>query len=430
MARHIELSPQLKTKKIALALSGGRDSMALAHALKVLGAPFFAVNFDHGIRGEQSKRDSLFVKKWCDDNRIQCVSISFDTPTYAKEHGLTIEQGGRELRYFHLDKLVAEGKCDCVALAHHKDDQAETIIMRILRGTGVRGLKGMSEENGKYIRPLIDYTRDDIDAYVDLNKIPYVEDETNSDQAYTRNYIRAEILELKKKFPTLVESVARLSRSANEIDEYLLSQIGDVTVDDGEGELNISDLDTPVLAKRKIQLLCEKLGVRQDIEERHYPLIFDLKNGENGKKINLPHGITAHKDGEKIVFSTLSAPDGLWEVPFEGKSIDGVITVTPTDSFEKNEDELYVDLNKIPKTAVLRHPREKDVIKKFGGGSKNLGDYLTDKKIPLRKRQSLVVCASAPKGYKSSNNILFVLGVEISSELKIEDGANIAKITK
>jgi tRNA(Ile)-lysidine synthase len=185
MAKNIVLgAPYLKDSKIALALSGGRDSMALAYALKAQGTPFFAINFDHGIRGEKSTKDSAFVKEWCKANGIQCVSISFDTPKYAKDNGLTIEQGARELRYFHFQKLLDEGKCDYVALAHHNDDQVETILMRIFRGTGIRGLKGMSEVSGKYVRPLINYTREDIDEYVRANSIPYVEDETNCDDAF------------------------------------------------------------------------------------------------------------------------------------------------------------------------------------------------------------------------------------------------------
>lgn len=404
--------------------------MALAHLLKSLGVPFFAVNFEHGIRGEASKKDSEFVKEWCKENGIECLSISFDTPAYAREKGLTIEQGARELRYFHLDKLIAEGKCTSVALAHHKDDQAETVLMRVLRGTGVRGLKGMSEVSGNYVRPLIDWTRDDIDAYVKDNNVPYVEDSTNTDDTYTRNYIRKEIAQLKQRFPSLDEAIARLSRSANEIDEYLLGQVGQVEVVDGECEMHLSELTVPAVAKRKILLIFEKLGVRQDLEERHYPLIFDLARAENGKKINLPHGIIAHKDGDKLVFSADSNPDNMDEVPFKKQSVEGVIKVTEIDEFALEDGALIIDLNKIPSTAVLRHPKEKDRIRKFGGGSKSLGDFLTDKKVPLRKRGGLVVCASAPSGYKNSNNILFVLGVEISADVKVDDNSKMAKITK
>ena len=431
MAKNLVLdAPYLKNSNIALALSGGRDSMALAYALKAQGTPFFAVNFEHGIRGAKSKEDSKFVADWCEENGIECLSISFDTVAYAKEKGLTVEQGARELRYYHLNKLVEEGKCHIVALAHHNDDQAETMLMRIFRGTGVRGLKGMSEVSGCFVRPLINYTREDIDAYVKENNIPYVEDETNSDDTYTRNYIRKELKELTKRFPALGEAMARLSRNATEIDEYLLSQVGEVDLVDGECKMAVDEFKNTAIAKRKILVIFEKLGVRQDVEERHYPLIFDLANAENGKHLDLPHGIVAHKDGDSIVFGAVTTPDKLEEIPFDGVTIEGVITVTPIDKFEKGEDELIIDLNKIPSQAVLRHPREKDKIRKFGGGSKSLGDFLTDKKVPLRKRKDLIVLASAPDGYKNSNEILFVLGVEISADLKVEDGGRMAKISR
>ena len=404
--------------------------MALAYVLMAQGTPFFAVNFEHGIRGDKSVNDSKFVKEWCKTNGVECLMISLDVPTYSRAKGLTVEQGARELRYYHFDKLLEEGKCDYVALAHHNDDQAETILMRLFRGTGVRGLKGMSEVNGGYVRPLINYTRDDIDEYVACNNIPFVEDETNTDDVYTRNYIRNEIKELKKRFPMIGESIARLSRNATEVDEYLLSQVGEVETVDGEYQMKIDEFEVSAVAKRKILVIFEKLGVRQDIEERHYPLIFDLAKCENGKRLNLPHGIIAYKDGENIVFSTLTVPEKMEEIPFVGKTIDGVITVEKMSRFEKGEGDLVIDLDKVPRTAVLRHPREKDKIRKFGGGSKSLGDFLTDKKIPLRKRKDLIVCASAPDGYKNANEILFVLGVEISADLKVEDGTNLAKISK
>jgi tRNA(Ile)-lysidine synthetase-like protein len=134
-------------------------------------------------------------------------------------------------------------------------------------------------------------------------------------------------------------------------------------------------------------------------------------------------------ESDKVVFSKVSATDDMGEIPFLCKTIDGVITVEPTDKFEREEGQLIIDLDKVPKNAVLRHPREKDKIRKFGGGSKSLGDFLTDKKIPLRKRKDLIVLARAPEGYKNSNEILFVLGVEISADLKVEGGKHLAKIS-
>ncbi len=415
-------APYIENKRIALALSGGRDSMALAHLLLEAGADFFVVNFEHGIRGDKSVADSAFVKDWCDSHKVSVQIIHLDCPRYAKGNGLTIEQAGRELRYAYFDKILENGDCDYVALAHHASDQTETVFMRILRGTGISGLKGMSEVSGGYIRPLLRYTRAEIDEYVEKNAIPYVEDESNSDTTYTRNFIRAELSKMRGRFPSLDETVARLVRSARETDEFLLSMLPEVEIKNGEGRLPVSDADGGILCKRRIKQICDALGVKQDFEERHYPLVLSLVTAENGKKICLPHGLTAHKDGEDIVFS-IECESEDFEIPFDGESVEGIIRCEKAECYEKEQGTLYIDLDSIPDGAVLRRIREGDKIKKFGGGTKNLGDFLTDKKYPLRKRKDLVVCACG-------KDILFVVGVEISSSVAVaESSVRILKIT-
>ncbi|MEG2274313.1 MAG: tRNA lysidine(34) synthetase TilS, partial [Clostridia bacterium] len=197
--------------KIAVALSGGRDSIALAYALINSGANFFAVNVEHGIRGEASVADSKFVKDFCDKNNIELLSFSVDSLKFSKDSGMTVEQSARALRYDVFDSLLADCKCDYVALAHHRDDQVETIVMRILRGTGLRGLTAMKEQNGKYIRPLLSYTREDIDSFIKAHNLPYVDDETNSDTAYTRNYLREQLKAIRLRYPSFDEAILRLS---------------------------------------------------------------------------------------------------------------------------------------------------------------------------------------------------------------------------
>lgn len=418
---------------IALALSGGRDSMCLAHLFLENGINFFAVNFEHGIRGENSKKDSQFVKEWCDENGVALLSYAFDTPAYAKENGLTIEQAGRELRYAHFQKLIDENKCSYVALAHHASDNAETVLMRIFRGTGVKGLAGMSAKNGRYVRPLIEWSREDIDEYVKENEVPFVDDETNADLKYSRNFIRDELKRIKEKYPTVEQSIARLSKNAKEEYDFVdgLCDFVPVLIDN-EVKISVEELNgMPVtIAKRAIMRACETLGVTQDVEEKHFGLIFALTDAENGKFIELTHDIKAHKDGDFIVFAKGEEKSVIdVEIPFDGKSIQGIIKAEESDCY-KNDGALYISKNKLPKTAVLRCVKDNDKIAKFGGGTKNLGDFLTDKKIPLRKRKSLVVCAADKQGTAREHEILFVLGVEISSTLKVENDEKAIRITK
>ncbi len=192
-----------------------------------------AVNVEHGIRGDESLRDSEFVKRLCQNWDIPLYSYSVDAIGFAKSNGYTLEQAGRILRYQIFDSLIEDGKCDLIALAHHLDDQVETVLMRILRGTGIRGLIGMKKANGSYIRPLLDYDRESIDAYVKDNGLEYVEDATNEDTAYTRNYLRKEIAQLKLRYPNLAQAVQRLSASAAEADEYIQCNLPKIEVKEG-----------------------------------------------------------------------------------------------------------------------------------------------------------------------------------------------------
>jgi tRNA(Ile)-lysidine synthase len=147
------------------------------NSTQIFGVEFFAVNIEHGIRGEASRNDSLFVEDFCIKNGVRLESFKVDALGFAKEKGLTVEQAARELRYNCFESLISGLKCNKVATAHHADDNAETLLMRAFRGTGVRGLAGISEtREGKYIRPFLQVSREDIEEYVDENRIPYLED--------------------------------------------------------------------------------------------------------------------------------------------------------------------------------------------------------------------------------------------------------------
>ena len=419
-------TPFEKERIIGVALSGGRDSIALCHALKHAGESIVAINVEHGIRGEASLRDSDFVKEFCKKEGITLYSYSVDAPTFAKENGYTLEQAARILRYAIFDKAVGEGKCDLVALAHHSGDQAETILMHVLRGTGIAGLVGMKKLSGKYIRPLLDYSREDIDAYVQANNLEYVDDETNEDSTYTRNFLRAELSKLKEKYPDLENSFMRLSRTAFETEEYLQSILPNVEVENGE--VLISDCDNPFVLKRLVLNAAKALGVSQDIEEKHLEAVVLLASNENGKRLNLTHGLTAFKDSRGIVLVRDENAEYGEEVPFgvgrfEAFGVQVEIVKSVSEAELKSGVSLYCDMDKLPKGCVLRYRHDGDFIRKFGGGTKSLGDFLTDKKVPARKRDGLVVVAK-------DSEIFAVLCVDISREVKVDENTkNIVKLS-
>ena len=413
--------------RFALAFSGGRDSVALFDLLKGAGADFFAVHVEHGIRGEASLADAAFAEAFSSERGVECKVFHVDAPAYARERGLTLEQAARELRYGVLDGLIGAGECDCVLLAHHADDQTETILMRLLRGTGVRGLKGMSEASGERLRPLLSVQRSEIDAYVAERGLPYREDETNGDEAYTRNFLRGELARLKERFPAVNAAFARLARSAAEADA-LIEELAPVPeVCGGEARVPVTAFASPALAKRCVLRACRALGVEQDVEEKHYEAVIGLIGTENGSRTELSHGITAHLDGEHIVFTRGREERDEREIPFpqDGEcAVMGVRIERVPERSGGEEGALYADLDAIPQGAVLRKRRDGDRITKFGGGTKSFGDFLTDKKVPKRMRESITVCAAG-------HEILFAAGVEISDKVRVTPSTrNVIKITE
>lgn len=416
---------QVEKLNIGVAISGGRDSVALLHLLFERGYRVTAINVEHGIRGEESVEDSRFVAELCESMGVPLLAYSVDAPAYSEAMSYTLEQGARALRYSIFDKLLSDGVVDYVALAHHLDDQIETVLMRILRGTGIRGLKGMQEVNGRYIRPLLKYSRADIDRYIKENSLNYRDDSTNGDAAYTRNFLRGELNVLKTRFPSLGDAVTRLCASARETEEFVDSFVPEPTLKDGEAYVKTSDLANVVIAKRAILKAANMLGVRQDIEERHYNLVLALAGGENGKYVQLTHSLDVHKQGDYLVFSLRNAPSDAAEIPFGegvfekfGIRVDRVKAEDIPAELKGDGSVLYVDADSVA-GAVIRRRRDGDSIKKFGGGSKSLGNFLTDKKVPKRKRDGLAVIAVGGEA-------LAVAGVDISARCRVSEGTKAA----
>lgn len=257
--------------------------------------------------------------------------------------------------------------------------------------------------------------------------IPFVEDETNSDESYTRNFLRGELATLKERFPALNASFARLARNAAEADDLIEKLTPFPETEDGEAKVPASVFESPAVAKRAMARACAALGAVQDVEDRHYAAVIGLVGSGNGKRVSLSHGVTAHLDGGYVVFSNRVFKKQEDEIPFDGSvPFEGMgiraESVPPEQARE--EGALYIDADAIPEGAVLRKRREGDRITKFGGGSKSFGDFLTDRKFPLRKRDDITVCAVG-------GEILFAAGVEISDRVKITPNTKHAiKITE
>ena len=421
-------------EKIAVAVSGGKDSMCLLHFCLNCGAvkkdDVFVVNVEHGIRGLNSLRDSEFVKSYCDGAGVECRSFSVDIPAIAEMSGRSVETAAREERYKIFSSLVKSGACKYVLAAHHALDNAETVLMHLFRGSGIDGLKGMDILGRGYIlRPLITTDKSEIDEYAEVNKVPFVTDETNSDGAYNRNFLRNEILPLVssrwggavKAVNALGEEVKRLLALLDGLIDYSL-----VKTDGKVSEIDLHAFGNGALAPRYVIYALKAIGAERDVERRHIDLIVELCGKNTGSAVELPHGIRAEKTyGAVMIFKTERSEKNGSCVPFALRCTEfcGIkITAEKTDKAEFGSGALYLDLNKIPASAEIRFRRDGDRFRPYGGGEKKLKEYFIDKKIPKRLRDNIPLLCDG-------NRVLAVLGVEISDLVKIKKGSQVVKIT-
>lgn len=423
------------TKKYALAVSGGVDSMCMLHMFASF-APrpdFFVVTVNHGIRAEAAN-DCEFVAGYCAKLGVPCKVETVDVPTYAGQNKLSEETAARILRYKVLDGIDA----DFVCLAHQMTDQAETVLMHIFRGSGAAGAEGMRSVNGRYVRPLLDMTRSDIEHYAFVHDVPFVNDCTNQNTDYTRNYVRRIVMpSIETVFPRVERSIARFAENIAADNDFLndLADISDVEFVDGGAKIPITLLQQPQpIATRVLRKTFARLGIFADVEYVHVKALLALSKNNGGKKRDLSNGFVAYNDYTYITlertnnsnsatgsgtFNDIKRDENDTEsefcVPFVTGKIQTpygciVVSETPIDGA------LTVDKNKIPSQAVVRFAKSGDMFTKFGGGTKLLRKYLIDKKIPQRKRARLPLVAIG-------SDVLAVCGVEISDKVRVCDNS-------
>lgn len=421
-----EMLEVLKDEPIAVAVSGGSDSMALLYFILDYGfSNVSVINFEHGIRGENSVRDSRFVKDYCTKRGVRVDIISLNTIQEAKRNKTTIEETARKLRYDYFEKVLEEGIVKYIFLAHHKMDQAETVLMRILRGTGIDGLEGMKVISNGYVRPFLHVDKEDIMGYVAKHNIPFVTDETNEDENYSRNFIRSSVLPLiKTKYPKAEDSLCRLADIAGGVNAYLNLQINVNKLNDNE--VKVAFNTNKEIFSRSIKEAFRLLGIEKDVEYRHYEMIYLLQSLDTGASVDTPYFTNAVKDYDGIVICK-KRDEEKYSEPFNlevnrAKTYDKVTFTPYKDKIEYGKG-LYFDYDKLPSGCVIRHRKEGDYIEKFGGGTKSFGDYLTDKKVPKRYRDSLLVVAK-------DNEVFIAVGVDVSNKVKVVDESlNIYKVT-
>ncbi len=315
-------------ERILCAVSGGLDSMCLLHMLaawcEARDGKVLAAHFNHGLRGEAADRDEAFVREICGQWDIPLTVGREDVAAYAKRERLSIEEAARNRRYAFLRRAAAEAGCERVYTAHHADDNAETVLLNLVRGTGLAGLTGMDWQREGLCRPLLGAAREELERYAAQWNIPHIEDETNADpEAAARNLLRLQVMPLLKELnPRAVEHIHQTAGRLREADRSLEADAAERTarVEVQEGRVTLSMdalLGAPEAVRPRMLLrLFDLLGVgRKDVGAVHLSAILDLARrtawGKEGR-LSLPHGVTARYCRRWLILET--RPQTLTEV--------------------------------------------------------------------------------------------------------------------
>ena len=412
---------------IGVGCSGGSDSMALLSFLaqnqEKYDIEVVAIHVDHSIR-ENSSDDADFVRAKAREMGVRFYKFRIDAPKIAKDRGISLESAAREGRYGVFEALLKKGLVDKIALAHQKSDQAETILMHLFRGAGMSGAKGMEAiRDNVYIRPMLNTSKQEIYDWLSENRIDYVDDETNADNTYNRNFVRNVLMrEVVKRWPSAVEAITSFAKSIAEDDEFInsMAHIDAVMFEDKVARVPLSYFlyQSPIV-NRILFKVFKRIGITRDIERKHIEAIKELATkGENGKRIYLPFEAIAIKEYDYLTIYNRHVEEVTFSEPFKCGEFEvpsfGKVIVRRVKDFTPKEGVLYLDYRKVPKTASWRFREDGDVFEKFGGGKKKLKSFLIDKKIPQRKRNFLPVLADGSEIYA-------IAGVEISEKVKVED---------
>lgn len=419
IARHELLG---REHPVLVALSGGADSVALACVLQDLGYKIEAAHCNFCLRGAESDRDEAFVTDFCQRRKIVLHRRCFSTHAYAHEYHVSIEMAARTLRYDFFEQLLQERDLDCVAVAHHREDNTETVLLNLLRGTGIRGFRGIQYRNGKVVRPLLDVSRQEIEDYLAECHQDYVTDSTNLQDEVQRNKIRLNVMpRMREIYPNADESIhqgARRLSDAFRIYEYGMDLLMQQVVHGNRillEELNRTPAPETVLYE---------ILSRMDFNPAQVAAIYGQQGGESGKVYeSATHRLLRNR--ETLVFEKKAVRPARLEkvLPLENcmRVTDDVTFLISRSSYSsggplpREKNVICMDLDKVEFPLVVRTPQTGDRFMPFGmKGMKLVSDFLTDlKKNVFEKERQLLVC--------SGDKIAWVVGERPDDRFRVTE---------
>ena len=386
--------------KVIIGFSGGADSSALLHYFLSKSKEVVCVHVNHMIRGEEATRDELFCSDVCKKYGVELVIKHIDIPKIAEEKKIGLEECARQERYKVLREEKEKRHFDAILTAHNANDNLESILFNLSRGTTISGLCGIKPVNDDILRPLIFVSREEILEYLDENGIDHIEDSTNKDTDYTRNYIRHEIIpKLKEINPKIVDAAKRMSSSLRYDDEYLNLEAREFissSIDDGKIKVGLLDNLDRALVNRILRILSHK-NLDYVSCNKCYEFIY---NSKTSNVINLNEGISFKrekdyfcfvktKDFDKVSFSH-ELNEGVNYIP----EIDETIILEYGDKEKRKEaySVIRLDKDKIKGELIARNKEDGDVIIS-GKMTKKIKRIFSDKNIPTQSRDKIpLIC--------------------------------------
>jgi tRNA(Ile)-lysidine synthase len=434
-------------------VSGGADSVALLAVLQRLGpscgVTLSAAHFNHGTRAGESDRDEAFVRALCEARGIPLLTGSLGKARRAP--GLSVEDFLRRERYAFFESASRRSGAGRIALGHHRGDQAETVLMNIIRGSGVSGLAGIPpvRDGGRIIRPLIDCSSGEIVEYVKSEGLPFVTDSSNADERFLRNRIRRTLLpELERRFnPAIVDSLCRLADVFRQEDDYIGREarraLGACTLDPPAASIAIRDLAAlhPALRRRVVLEMARSLaGPHRAVGLEHVQAVLDLAEGGNpGGSLHLPGRLLVRRSYGRLEFIRSGRPAGRPRIAGDGENpgetfsvevpIPGTLRIEsvgvrmrfrvlrrPPAEPSATARTAYLDLDRVCGPLVVRSARPGDRIQPLGmEGTRKLNRLMIDEKIPRERRRRIPVLAD-------DLSILWVPGLRLSERARVAVG--------
>ena len=420
--------------KLILALSGGIDSMVLADLLLKAKVEFVAAHCNFHLRGEESDGDDWFVRKFAEKRGIQCYVKHFETEKYAEKYGISIEMAARDLRYSWFEQLRQQLGYDKIAVAHHADDQAETFFINLLRGAGLRGLKGMQPQNGVIIRPLLWASREQIRQYAVENHIVWREDRTNVESVYLRNRIRNQLLPVFDEIQPearqgLYKSLEHLASENELYRELLKEKLEQIVEREGDMQrLPFSALQFDSAGPStgsgtfafSFQLLFEWLR-QYDFNTDQCQFIYEaIGTGIGNQYCSSTHKVVIGRNDLQLFELKENANEEIQIEAGEEEILSPVhlhfskLEKTTDYALDKSSEVAQLDYDKIQFPLTLRHWRHGDRFHPLGmRGSKLLSDFFVDQKFTEWQKQNVWLLVS------DNNDILWVVGYRIDDRYKV-----------